>query len=288
MGQAPATGTASVRTFPRNFPGRSGTENDMVYLSSPETAVASAIFGVITDPRRLGPCPLVKEPERYVFNESIILKPMAESEREKVDIVRGPNIAPFPDFTPLPEDYEGIILLKVGDNISTDSILPAGNEVLPLRSNIPLISEFAFERLDKGFAKRCREQNGGVIIGGENYGQGSSREHAAIGPRYLGVRMKICKSFSRIHRTNLINFGVLPLTFKDPSDYGQVQRGDSLTISGLGASVRLGAAELTAQIKGASASGLIAITLVSDLTERERASVLAGGLLNLIKNNRHD
>ena len=288
MGQAPATGTASVRTFPRNFPGRSGTENDMVYLSSPETAVASAIFGEITDPRRLGPCPLVKEPERYVFNESIILKPMAETERAAIEIVRGPNIAPFPDFTPLPEDYEGTVLLKVGDNVSTDSILPAGNEVLPLRSNIPLISEFTFERIDKDFAKRCRERNGGVIIGGENYGQGSSREHAAIAPRYLGVQMKICKSFGRIHRTNLINFGIMPLTFKDPSDYGQVQMGDSISITGLGASIRDGATEFTARVKKTSASGFMAITLVADLSERERACVLAGGLLNLIKNNRHD
>lgn len=283
MGQAPATGTASVRTFPRNFPGRSGTENDMVYLSSPETAVASAIFGVITDPRRLGPYPLVKEPERYVFNESIILRPMAEKERAAIEIVRGPNIAPFPDFTPLPEDYEGIVLLKVGDNISTDSILPAGNEVLPLRSNIPLISEFTFERIDKGFAKRCREKNGGIIIGGENYGQGSSREHAAIAPRYLGVRLKICKSFSRIHRTNLINFGILPLTFKDPSDYEQVRMGDAISITGLGAAIRNGATEFTARVKKTSASGLMAITLVTDLSERESASVLAGGLLNLIK-----
>ena len=284
MGQAPATGTASVRTFPRNFPGRSGTENDMVYLSSPETAVASAIFGMITDPRRLGPCPLVKEPEKYVFNESLIIKPMAEKERAGVEIIRGPNIAPFPDFTPMPESYEGVVLLKVGDNISTDSILPGGNEVLPLRSNIPLISEFVFERIDRGFVKRCREQNGGIVVGGENYGQGSSREHAAIAPRYIGVRVKIAKGFSRIHMANLINFGILPLTFKDPSDYDSVQMGDRLSIAVLAASLKDGATELTANVKGASSG---TITLRADLSERERASILAGGLLNLIKKERH-
>jgi aconitate hydratase len=179
MGQAPPTGAASVRTFPRNFKGRSGTEDDFIYLSSPETAVAAAIYGQITDPRKLGPCPRITEPRKYEYNDSIIVKPMATEERASVEIVRGPNIAPFPKFDSLPDEYEGRILLKLGDNISTDDILPAGNRVLPFRSNIPKISEFAFERLDKSFLKRCIEIGGGIIAAGENYGQGSSREHAA-------------------------------------------------------------------------------------------------------------
>ncbi|MFQ5735972.1 MAG: aconitate hydratase [Thermodesulfobacteriota bacterium] len=279
MGQAPPTGTVSVRTFPRNFPGRSGTEGDRVYLCSPETAVAAAIYGSITDPRKLGSFPRLTEPKRYVYNEEIIRKPMTAARRREVSVIRGPNITPFPAFGALPESYEGEVLIKTGDNISTDSIMPAGNEVLPLRSNIPAISEHLFERMEKGFGRRCREAGGGIIVGGENYGQGSSREHAAIAPRYLGIRAKIAKSFARIHRTNLINFGIVPLTFKDPGDYDAVKQGDRLLLASIGKAIRRGAAETEAVRVGDGRR----IPLVIGLSGRERKSVAAGGMLNLIK-----
>lgn len=281
MGQAPATGIASVRTFPRNFPGRSGTENDQVYLSSPETAVASAVFGMITDPRKLGAYPKVVEPKRFLYNDQIIMKPLPADERKKVEVVRGPNIAPFPAFEPLPEGYEGAVILKVGDNISTDHILPAGNEILPLRSNIPLISEHVYARVDKSFTKRCKEAGGGVIVGGENYGQGSSREHAAIAPRYLGIRVKIAKSFARIHRTNLINFGIVPLVFKNPSDYDAITQGERLSFPGIRKTIEDGKKETTARLGSGKE-----IPLKVELSPRERACILAGGLLNLIKNGK--
>ncbi|MDP2690641.1 MAG: aconitase family protein, partial [Deltaproteobacteria bacterium] len=279
MGQAPPTGAASVRTFPRNFPGRSGTEDDKVYLSSPETAVASAIYGRITDPRKLGRYPRIAEPKRYIYNKSIIQKPLPEGERKKVAVIRGPNITPFPSFGALPESYEGEVLLKVGDNISTDSIMPAGNDVLPLRSNIPAISEHLFERVEKGFSKRCGEAGGGIIIGGENYGQGSSREHAAIAPRFLGIRVKIAKSFARIHRTNLINFGIAPLAFKNPGDYDAVKQGDRLRLPSLRKAIKDGAKETEA----IRASDGRRILLNIMLSERERKSIVEGGTLNLIK-----
>lgn len=281
MGQAPATGTASVRTFPRNFKGRSGTDDDAVYLSSPETAVASALHGRITDPRKLGPYPRIVEPKRYEHNESIIMRPLPPEERERVEIIRGPNIVPFPGLDTLPEEYEGEVLLKLPDNVSTDDILPAGNRVLPFRSNIPKISEFVFERLDRGFAQRCREAGGGIVVGGENYGQGSSREHAAIAPRFLGVRVKIARSFARIHRANLINFGVLPLVFVDPSDYGSLGQGDVLWFRGLRKAVE-SSDETAALVKGRER----AIRLAIALSARERSYVLEGGLLNFIRKKR--
>lgn len=281
MGQAPSANSASVRTFPRNFPGRSGTEDDRVYLSSPETAAASALFGCITDPRKLGKYPRVVEPKRFVYNDSVITRPLHRAERQSIEIIKGPNIASFPEFDALPEEYEGMILLKAGDNISTDSILPAGNNVLPLRSNIPLISEYAFERIDKTFVKRCREAGGGIVIGADNYGQGSSREHAAIAPRYLGVRIKIARSFARIHRTNLINFGILPLTFIDPGDYGRLNQGDRLKFPGLRKAVEEGRTVIAAL-----APDNTEVKLAISLSERERGSILAGGLLNLIRNKR--
>ncbi|MBI5562371.1 MAG: aconitate hydratase [Deltaproteobacteria bacterium] len=279
MGQAPATGTASVRTFPRNFPGRSGTEGDRVYLASPETCAATALAGCITDPRRLGRFPKVVEPARYVYNEAIIQRPLPIEERRKIEIVRGPNIAPFPSFDGLPDGYEGRVIIKTGDNVTTDHILPAGNECLPLRSNIPAISEFTFSRLDKGFAKRCKEAGGGIIVGGLNYGQGSSREHAAIAPRYLGIRLVIAKGFARIHRTNLINFGILPLVFADPADYGRIKQGDALRLDGLRDAVEEGADRVVARASGVEAA------LRLDLTKRERGLVAAGGLLNYYHGN---
>lgn len=277
MGQASGTGMVSLRTFPRNFPGRSGTENDQVYLCSPETAVAAAIFGKITNPRRLGPYPEIVEPERFIFNDDLFIQPLPLEERKKVDIIRGPNIIHFPQLHPLPAEYEGEILLKVGDNISTDEILPAGNEVLPLRSNIPAISQYLFGRLDKTFYQRCREKDGGIIIGGENYGQGSSREHAALAPRYLGVRIKIAMSFARIHRANLINFGIIPLVFGDPEDYKRVRQGERLRFPELRRSIENGEKEITA-IYGSSV-----IKLFLKVSDRERGCLLEGGLLNLLR-----
>lgn len=281
MGQAPGTGMVSLRTFPRNFPGRSGTENDLVYLCSPETAVAAAIFGRITDPRRLGDYPEVIEPERYLFNDDLLLRPLPPEEGRKVVIVRGPNIVPFPRLDPLPEEYEGEILLKIGDNISTDEVLPAGNEVLPLRSNIPAISEHLFERVDRTFCSRCREKGGGIVVGGENYGQGSSREHAALAPRYLGVRIKIAKGFARIHRANLINFGIVPLIFSNPEEYERLNPGERLKFPDLRKTIQHGSEKIGA----VSSDREITFTLL--VSERERRCLLKGGLLNLVKNSIH-
>jgi len=282
MGQAPPTGGASIRTFPRNFPGRSGSEGDRVYLASPETAVAAAIYGKITDPRKLGRPHRIAEPLRYAYNRSIIVPPLPLEERKKVLITRGPNIAPFPSFGPLPESFEGPVLLKLGDDISTDSIMPAGNDVLPLRSNIPAVSEHLFERIEKGFAARCKTTGGGLVVAGENYGQGSSREHAAIAPRHLGIRAVIAKSFARIHRANLINFGVAPLTFRDRADYDRIRQGDRLVLDRLREAVRDGAETIAAIRKGDGRK----IILEVNLSARERKSVVEGGTLNVIKKRR--
>jgi len=281
MGQAPPTKAASVRTFPRNFKGRSGTDDDYIYLSSPETAVAAAIFGAITDPRKLGQYPRIVEPKKYRYNDSLILKPLPIEERRKIEVTRGPNIAPFPAFDALPDSYEGRVVLKAGDNVSTDDILPAGNRVLPFRSNIPKISEFAFERIDRLFSQRCAESGGGIVVGGENYGQGSSREHAAIAPRYLGIRIKIAQSFARIHRANLVNFGILPLVFSDPSDYSKLGQGDTLSFEGLRAAV-----EKSDEIVGIVKEKNRGFKFTLNLSQRERAMILEGGLLNLLKKER--
>jgi aconitate hydratase len=283
MGQAPATGTVSVRTFPRNFRGRSGTEDDKVYLVSPETAVATAITGRLTDPRTLGPLPRIIEPKKYIFNDSLIIRPLPPKERKKIEVARGPNIKPFPRFTRLPSSYTGKVLLKMGDNVTTDHILPAGNRVLPFRSNIPRISEFAFERIDPDFARRCKAEGGGIIVAGENYGQGSSREHAAIAPRYLGIRIKIAKSFARIHRANLVNIGIVPLTFANPADYKKIKEGQNLEFPDMREAVRKGADTLQAVVKTKKP---LRITLRLDLSKRERKNILAGGLLNAVRKKR--
>ncbi|MBI2470584.1 MAG: aconitate hydratase [Planctomycetes bacterium] len=283
MGQAPAGGTVSLRTFPRNFPGRSRTEGDQVYLCSPETAVAAAIYGKITDPRKLGDYPQVKEPDRYVFNENLIIKPLPVKKRSTVEIIRGPNIAPFPSLKPLPEHYEGGVILKVGDNITTDHIMPAGNEVLPLRSNIPAISEHVYERVDASFAKRCAGNGGGIIVGGENYGQGSSREHAALAPRFLGIQVKIVKSFARIHRSNLVNFGIVPLLFRNSGDYDSISQGDSIRIQGIKKAVKEGQEELNALWKNKLNKQEKEIPLILKVTQREREILLNGGLLNTVR-----
>ncbi len=273
MGQAPASGTNSLRTFPRNYKGRSGTKDDAVYLCSPETAAASALTGRITDPRTLGAYPSIPYPARYAFNPNWLIMPSKEP--EKVQIVRGPNIQPFPRFPALENDIEGEVLIKVGDDISTDIIMPAGNRVLPFRSNIPAISDFVFDIADEGFAKRAREKGGGIVVGGENYGQGSSREHAALAPRYLGVRAKIVKGFARIHKSNLINFGIVPLVFADPADYERIRQGDRISIPGIRKLIEGGASEIPVFVNGAE------MKTVLEVSDRHRRIVLAGGLLNL-------
>jgi aconitate hydratase len=234
MGQAPASGKVSLRTVPRNFPGRSGTIDDQVYLCSPETAGASALTGVITDPRDLGmPYPKVKIPKKRILNKKMFVPPLPEEEASSVELVKGPNIQALPSMDVLPDRLEMPILLKVGDNISTDEIMPAGSRVLPYRSNIPKISEFVFENIDPSYDRRALERKppgSHCIIAGENYGQGSSREHAAIAPRYLGLRMVIAKGFARIHRMNLVNFGILPLIFEDPTLYDRLDLNDVVVL----------------------------------------------------------
>jgi aconitate hydratase len=278
MGQAPGTGEVSLRTFPRNFPGRSGTKDDKVYLCSPETATAAAITGVITDPRDLGremSFPRIEDPKTAVVDEQSIIFPSDELRRTVV--VRGPNIRPLPQLEPLPETLAAGVVLKAGDNISTDTIMPAGSRVLPLRSNIEAISEFVFSAVDPDFARRCRELGSAVVIGGENYGQGSSREHAALAPRALGVRAKIVKSFARIHQANLCNFGVLPLTFRDPADYDRIITGARVLFPDVRMRIERGDRELPLE-----ADGRVIMTVL-DVSDLQRRHLLAGGTLNYVK-----
>jgi aconitate hydratase len=280
MGQAPGTDQVSLRTFPRNFPGRSGTKGDKVYLCSPETAAASGLFGVVTDPRELGKLmawPDVRNPEKYLVDDSSIIFPLPPEEARQVEIVTGPNIVPFPDFSELPENLSATVIIKTGDNVSTDTIMPAGNKVLPYRSNIPAISRFVFEQIDPEFHSRAQANQPGGVIGGENYGQGSSREHAALAPRYLGIRVKIAKSFARIHKANLVNFGILPLTFKDPADYDLLQPGDKLTIAHLRTMIVRGATVIPVEV------GERTFLTLLDVSDRQRRELLAGGTLNYVR-----
>ena len=282
MGQAPATGRNSLRTVPRNFPGRSGTQEDSVYLCSPETATASAIKGVITDPRDLQMSyPKVKLPRKRIVNKNELEKPLLLDEARKVKLIKGPNIASIPPLSPLPEDFKLPVMLKVGDNISTDEILPAGARVLPFRSNIPKISEFTFDIVDETYSKRAQEGHklgGHAIIAGENYGQGSSREHAALAPRYLGLHLVIAKSFARIHWQNLINFGILPLTFADAADYEKVKQGDVVIIDKVPQLMQSGN-DLTAKI----ASSGYTFTVQHRLSKRQIEILIDGGLINWVK-----
>jgi len=248
MGQAPATGRRSLRTVPRNFPGRSGTREDSVYLCSPETATASALRGVITDPRQLDMAyPRITEPAHPTTNPSMFAPPLPPAEARQVALERGPNIAALPKSEPLPDALELPVLLKVGDNLSTDEILPAGARVLPYRSNLPKLAEFAFDMVDPTYPARAREvlpRGGHAVVAGMNYGQGSSREHAALAPRMLGLRLVLARSFARIHWQNLVNFGVVPLTFADPDDAGWLTAGAMLVVRGLRAALAAGAVEL--------------------------------------------
>jgi aconitate hydratase len=278
MGQAPGTGQVSLRTFPRNFPGRSGTKDDRVYLCSPETGAAAALKGVITDPRDLGKemkYPRITDPKNYLVDlEAIIL---ASERLRKTEVVRGPNIKPLPKMDPLPETLEGTVVIKVGDNISTDTIMPAGSNVLPLRSNIEAISEFVFYQIDPEFFKESKEADSVVVVGGENYGQGSSREHAALAPRYLGVRVKIAKSFARIHKANLCNFGILPLILKDAKDYDRFSKGSRVVLTGVREGIAKGEREIPVEVDGHR------VITILDVSERQRKHLLAGGTLNYVK-----
>jgi len=282
MGQAPASGKVSLRTVPRNFPGRSGTIEDQVYLCSPETAAAAALTGVITDPRELGiPYPKVKIPKRHILNKDTLIPPLPEEEAARVELVKGPNIQTLPSMDVLPDRLEVPILLKVGDNISTDEIMPAGARVLPYRSNIPKISEFVFENVDPTYHQRALERKPPgphAIVGGENYGQGSSREHAAIAPRYLGLRMVIAKGFARIHRMNLVNFGILPVIFSDPAMYDRLELNDVLILENardqLAGSVNDRSLTLRVPKKN------LTFTVTHNLFPRMIDVILAGGLTN--------
>lgn len=276
MGQAPPSGAVSIRTFNRNFEGRSGTIDAQVYLVSPEVAVAAALKGVVTDPRELGEIPEIRDPDRFKIDDSMILAP---SDRpDEVEIVRGPNIQPLPLRGALEDRLEAKILLKVGDNITTDHIMPAGAKILPLRSNIPAISEYVFSRVDPNFAKRAKEAGGGAIIGGGNYGQGSSREHAALAPMYLGIKFVIARSFARIHKANLVNFGILPLEFESEADYDSLTDGETLVVEGVRETIREGK---NLVLKRENGGGEIKVSF--DLSQREREILLAGGLLNLVR-----
>ena len=276
MGQAPPTDMISLRTFSRNFPGRSGNKGDKVYLCSPEVAAASAIKGVISDPRDLGEYPEFTLPDTYLPGDERIEPPLPDG--SEVEIIRGPNITPFPEFAPLPETWSGKVMLKLADNITTDHIMPAGAKILPLRSNIPAISEYVFSQVSDSFAADMKEAvaagHFGAVVGGDNYGQGSSREHAALAPRYLGVQVKLVKSFARIHKANLINFGIVPLTFVDPSDFDKVEQGADMVIPGIRDALATGADTVTVEVNGVSVEARV------DLSERHREILLAGGLLN--------
>jgi aconitate hydratase len=271
IGQAPETDAVSIRTFNRNFKGRSGTQSAQVHLASPETAVASAIYGEITDPRKLGEYPEVALPEKVIVDDSMFIFPEKPFRGE---IRRGPNIKPLPNFPPIPERLTGDVLLKLGDNVSTDDILPGGSEVMSLRSNIPEISKHTFRYVDPSFADRALKKRGGFIVGGENYGQGSSREHAALAPKYLRVKAVIAKSFARIHLANLVNFGIVPLTFVDNNGYAGVAQGDMLEIELKNLKKNLWVKNTT---KG------LQIQVELDLSDREKNMLKAGGKLAAIK-----
>ena len=277
MGFSPNSGGVSLRTFNRNFLGRSGTKDGQVYLVSPETAVASALTGYITDPTTIGEPLNISMPEKFLINDSAVLAPIPEAEAADAEVLRGPNIKEFPKSKPFTDSLSARLVLKVGDNITTDHIMPAGAKILPYRSNIPYLSQFCFEVCDPSFADRAKAAGSGVIVGGSNYGQGSSREHAALVPMYLGIRCVIAKSFARIHAANLINAGILPLTFADPRDYDAIEPDTQLYIYNIEEGMKQGTLTVTDQVHG------FHFTVNCDMTDRQRAIVMAGGLLNYTK-----
>ncbi|EGD52718.1 aconitate hydratase [Thermoanaerobacter ethanolicus JW 200] len=278
MGQAPATDAISIRTFNRNFYGRSGTKSASVYLVSPEVAAAAALTGYLIDPRELGEAPEVPYVEKFEINDNMIIKP--PEDREKVEIIKGPNIKPFPLNTPL-SDIEKKVLIKVGDDITTDHIMPSNAKLLPLRSNIPELAKHCFEIIDENFSKRAIEWGGGIIVGGSNYGQGSSREHAALAPLQLGVKAVIAKSFARIHKANLINSGILPLTFVDEKDYEDIEVGDVLKIENAVEQVKRGG-RIT--VKNQTKGTTFEVDL--EVSDRNREVLIAGGMINYVKSKK--
>ena len=278
MGLAPKTEAVSLRTFNRNFLGRSGTKSAQAYLVSPETAAVSAIEGKITDPRKYGKLPKFDMPKKFMVNDNMIVPPLPIKKARNIEIIRGPNIKPLPEFNPLPDKLEGEVLLKVEDDITTDHIMPAGAKILPLRSNIPEISKFVFNVIDETFPDRSLEKGGGFVVGGENYGQGSSREHAAIAPKYLGLKAVIVKSFARIHLANLVNFGIVPLTFKNKDDYNKIEQGDQLEVD----LTTLDTGEVSLKIPNKN----LEIQLTHSLSETEKKELKAGGKLPYINLNK--
>ena len=281
MGQSPNSKGISLRTFNRNFEGRSGTADGQIYLVSPETAAASALTGVLTDPTTLGDYKEIEMPEKFLVCDNLIVPPASEEEADSVEILRGPNIKPFPVTTALEDALSAKTVLKVEDNITTDHIMPAGAKILPYRSNIPYLSQFCFKQCDENFAENCKKAGKGVIIGGANYGQGSSREHAALVPLYLGIKAVITKSFARIHVANLINAGIIPLTFVNEADYDKVSKDDELCFDGIATAIKNG--DTTFAVKNATKGDSFEVNL--DFSKRQRDMLLAGGLLNYTKEN---
>ena len=280
MGQSPNSKGISLRTFNRNFEGRSGTKDGQIYLVSPEMAAISAITGVLTDPRDIGDMPEFKLPEEFVINDNMITPPADEKDMDSVEVLRGPNIKPFPVSEPLAETIDAKCSLKVGDNITTDHIMPAGAKILPLRSNIPAISRFCFAVCDESFPERAEKMGKSVIIGGSNYGQGSSREHAALAPLYLGVKAVIVKSFARIHMANLINAGILPLTFENEADYDRIDADDEIVIKSVKEQIYSGGV-----IKAENVTKGFEFGVVLTASDRQKDMLAAGGLLNYTKNS---